>query len=313
MSIVLNALIPVILIVVIGFAIQRILSVETAFWNRLESFTYYLFAPALLISSLANKPLADVAWSHIVISLLSVLFLCSALLLVWQRYIRPTDMATFTSLFQGGVRFNSFVALALANNLLGNEGLLIGAIATVTVIITVNIFCVAVFSFSNAFSSGWKQLPRQLATNPLVLGCLIGLLLNLSGLGLPSSLDNLLSMLGKAALPMALLAIGAALKLSSSRGALEFILVSSFFQYLFKPISVLTIGYFLQLDAVTLTVLVIVMAVPTAPSAYILAKKLGGNDQVMASIITAQTLLAFITLPATLSLMVTWFPQVLAS
>ena len=235
-------------------------------------------------------------------TLVVVLLLCSALIVLWQSFVRPVDMPSFTSVFQGGVRFNSFVALALADNLFGAQGLMIGALATVVIVISVNILSVSVFSVANRRHAGWGQLPYQLLTNPLIIGCVIGLSLNLSGIGLTPALDNLLFMLGKTALPMALLAVGAALRLGNVGQSMEMIAFTSVIQFLIKPVMALLIGQWLGLDALSVIIVVIFMAVPTAPSAYVLARQLGGNYQAMASIITVQTLLAFFTLPLTLTL-----------
>ena len=100
---------------------------------------------------------------------------------------------------------------------------------------------------------------------------------------------------------MALLAVGAALRLRTVGDSLGMITFTSVVQFAFKPIAAWIIGGWLGLEGLTAIVVVIFMAVPTAPSAYVLARQLGGNYQAMASIITAQTLLAFITLPVTLA------------
>lgn len=303
MPIAVEALIPIILTVLIGYLARHRFGVGEPVWNGLEKLTYYLFAPSLLVVSLANKPLTDLAWEKVLLTLVAVLLFSSLIVICWQRFIRPVDGASFTSMFQGGVRFNSFIALALVDNLFGAEGLMVGALATVVIVVTVNILSVSAFSVANRSDGGWQKLPGQLITNPLILGCFAGLALNLSGIGLTPALDNLLLMLGKTALPMALLAVGAALRLGNVRSSVDMIAFTSAIQFIAKPIAALFVGQWLGLEGLTAVVVVIFMAVPTAPSAYVLARQLGGNHQAMASIITVQTVLAFFTLPLTLSLL----------
>ncbi|MEZ5627177.1 MAG: AEC family transporter [Rhodocyclaceae bacterium] len=298
-----EALIPITLTVAIGYLARHRFGVGEAAWSGLEKLTYYLFAPALLVGSLANRPLGGLAWGEIFGTLVLVLLLCSLLMVVWQRFVRPVDLPSFTSVFQGGVRFNSFVALALVDTLFGDEGLVIGALATAVIVIAVNILCVSVFSLANPANGGWRKLPGQLLRNPLILGCVVGLGLNLSGLGVARVAEGWLLMLGKTALPMALLAVGAALRLDAVGSSMNLIAFTSAIQFAIKPVAALLIGHWLGLEGLTAVVVVIFMAVPTAPSAYVLARQLGGNAQAMASIITAQTLLAFVTLPVTLALL----------
>lgn len=303
MPIAIEALIPIILTVLIGYLARQHFGVGESVWSGLEKLTYFLFAPSLLVVSLANKPLSDLAWGEVLITLVSVLLFCSVLIVIWQRFIRPVDLPSFTSMFQGGVRFNSFIALALVDNLFGDEGLMVGALATVVIVVSVNILSVSAFSVANHSDGGWRKLPYQLLTNPLIIGCFVGLLLNFSGIGLAPAFDNLLTMLGKSALPMALLSVGAALRLGDLRSSAEMIALTSVVQFIAKPIAALMVGQWLGLEGLTAIVVVIFMAVPTAPSAYVLARQLGGNHQAMASIITVQTVLAFFTLPLTLSLL----------
>ncbi len=303
MPVAIEALIPITLTVLLGYLARHRFGLGEPVWSGLEKLTYYVFAPSLLIVSLANRSLDGVALGGVFGTLIMVLLLCSALIAVWQWRVRAVDMASFTSVFQGGVRFNSFVALALVDRLFGNEGLMIGALAMVIIVIAVNILCVSVFALANRQGGAWRKLPGQLLTNPLILGSLIGLGLNLSGIGLVPVLESQLQMLGKAALPMALLAVGAALRLESVRGSINMIAFTSAIQFALKPFSALLIGQWLGLEGLTAVVVVIFMAVPTAPSAYVLARQLGGNAPAMASIITAQTVLAFFTLPLTLGLL----------
>ena len=303
MPVAIEALIPIILTVLIGYLARHRFGVGESVWAGIEKLTYYLFAPALLVVSLANKPLSDLAWGEVLVTLVSVLLLCSVLIIVWQWFIRPVDLPSFTSMFQGAVRFNSFIALALVDNLFGAEGLMVGALATVVIVVSVNILSVSAFSVTNPDNGGWRKLPYQLVTNPLIIGCFLGLILNLTGIGLTPALDNMLLMLGKTALPMALLSVGAALRLGNVRSSMDMIAVTSAIQFIAKPLAALFVGQGFGLEGLTAIVVVIFMAVPTAPSAYVLARQLGGNYQAMASIITVQTVLAFFTLPLTLSLL----------
>ena len=303
MPVAIEALIPIILTVLIGYLARQHFGVGESVWSGLEKLTYFLFAPCLLVVSLANKPLSDLAWGEVLVTLVSVLLFCSLLIVIWQKFVRPVDLPSFTSMFQGGVRFNSFIALALVDNLFGDEGLMVGALATVVIVVSVNILSVSVFSVANRTDGGWRKLPYQLVTNPLIIGCFIGLSLNLSGMGLAPAFDNLMTMLGKSALPMALLSVGAALRLGDLRSSADMIAFTSVVQFIAKPIAALLVGQWLGLEGLTAIVVVIFMAVPTAPSAYVLARQLGGNHQAMASIITVQTLLAFFTLPLTLGLL----------
>ena len=106
-----------------------------------------------------------------------------------------------------------------------------------------------------------------------------------------------------AALPFGLLAVGAALKPEVIRGHIKPIMIASIVQFGLKPLLVALLIAEIGLSGVAAGVLIIAFIVPTAPSAYILARQLGGDTEAMASIITFQTLLAFLLMPLLASLM----------
>ena len=206
---------------------------------------------------------------------------------------------TFTSVFQGGVRFNSYVALAVCAALYGQTGLVAAAITVAFFIVTVNLMSVLAFSIW-ANSTGWSvtSIFKELALNPLILGSVIGLTINVSGFSLEGAIGDTVAVIGRAALPVGLLAVGAAIKLKDIRQHTQPILMATSVQFLLKPALVIMLTQALGLEGVVASVLLLTFVTPVAPSSYILSRQLGGDAPVMASIIGAQTVLAFMVLPA---------------
>ena len=142
----------------------------------------------------------------------------------------------------------------------------------------------------------WRSL-LALAQNPLILACLIGIGLNFSGIGLPGWSAGTLELLGRAALPLGLVAVGVALRPQALLRRDLGLWVSSLVKLVLMPALVLVLAWLLGLDPVSQDVALLYAALPTATSAYILARQLGGDAELMAGLITAQTLAAMISLP----------------
>lgn len=303
MLIIASALIPIMVTIILGFAIKRIKMLPEEFWLGAESLTYYILTPALLVSLLANKSLSDLPWQSFLSALLLVVS-CSALLIcVWQWRFKKHTAARFTSLFQGGVRFNTFISLALVATLYKDEGLGYAALAATGMIIYLNVLCVSVFAITiseNRFSI--VSILKQIIKNPWILGAAVGIGLNLSGLGLHKTLADSLDLFGRAAFPIGLILVGAALSFKGLFDNWRITLASMLMQFAFKPMAALLLISLLAIEGIPAFVILIFLSVPTAPASYILARKLGGDAKAMATIITSQTLLAFITLPITLYL-----------
>lgn len=297
-----TALLPIFALVVLGMAFRKMTFPGPNFWVTADRITYYVFLPALLILKLATVELslADF-YSLTSVSMLAVIGM-SVLLVAVKRFL-PITAASFTSVFQGGIRPNTYVALAASGAVFGTQGLTLTAIILGGIIPLVNVLSIASFSYYVPNKEGSKQnLLVGVISNPLVIACGVGLFLNLTSVGLPYVTSDFLEILSSAALPMGLISVGYGLSLRESHGQLIPILVSTSFKLILLPLG----SYFLfktfGVSGLSLSVAVLFSSVPVSISSYILSGHLNGDKELMASIITVQTLLAFLTMPIILSL-----------
>jgi malonate transporter len=295
MAAILFILIPVFALIALGWAIARLKLFNESFWPELEKLTYYILFPARLIHRLANANFESLSLSDAAIPVITALAVTSLATFIWQ-FLFKVDEADFTSVYQGAIRFNTYLALASVNALTGDEGLIIAAVVIVILIPMINLLCVSLFQLmlhrqsSNPY---WKTL----ATNPLILGCLIGIGLNLSQIELPLVVMEWLGMLGKTALPLGLIAVGVGIKVRQMGHHWLSLISASVFKFIAMPLGFLLGAILLDANSLITEVLIIIAAQPTASSAYILARQLGGNTTLMANIISSQTLLALLSIP----------------
>ncbi|MDH7942949.1 AEC family transporter [Pseudohongiella sp. SYSU M77423] len=298
-----NALGPIFLLILFGALLRRVNFPGTEFWPGIERLTYYIAFPALLVHRLALADFSNADFGRFALVICSALLLISVLTWIIKPWV-SSNAADFTSLFQGAIRFNTYIGLAVASALFGDDGLVIAAIAVSIMIPLVNVLSVICFSLA---IDGPLKSPAQvlsgMLTNPLIDACLLGVALNLSGLGLAGAwIETLLATLGSTALPLGLLAVGVALSLDTVRQDWSIILSSSVLKFIVFPGLMLALAIWWQLDLLSRQVLLLLACLPTATSAYILSRQLGGNAPMMANIISAQTLLAFVVMPLWLSI-----------
>jgi len=286
------------LLIVIGYGLKRSKFLTDKTWSGMEKLTYFILFPSLLIHTLGNQTLAGAPWPSMLVVVSGTTITAAMLLIFLHRIQSSENSATFTSVFQGGVRFNTYIALAVAQGLFGSEGLALGSVAAGFMIVLINLLCISVFViWGKTKFGGILPFIREVIGNPLIIGCAIGWFLSLSGVSLPGVVENTLSIIGQAALPFGLLAVGAALKPKAIVGHARPIAVSSIAQFCLKPLTAALLISSTGLNGIAAGVLIITFMTPTAPSAYILARQLGGDTDTMASIITFQTLLAFLIMP----------------
>lgn len=102
-----TALLPILFLILLGLGLKTIHFIPDTAWAGMERLTYFLLFPALLIHTLGRQQMAGVPWPEILQVVVAVLLLSSTLLVLWYRLFSSTSGATFTSIFQGGVRFNT--------------------------------------------------------------------------------------------------------------------------------------------------------------------------------------------------------------
>ena len=162
----------------------------------------------------------------------------------------------------------------------------------------VNVVSVATLSrFGKEGRVGLGRMVAQIVANPLILAVAAGALVNGIDRGLPILLDSLFEVLGRAALPLGLLAVGAGLEIGELRKTLAATLIAAAFKLVVMPALALGGLVALRLAGMDAGILMLFAAAPTAISSYILARQMGGDHRLMASIITVETVLAMATLP----------------
>jgi malonate transporter len=292
------ALVPVLALISIGYSLKRINFISSEVWAGIEKLTYYLMFPALLIQNIGRQNIHGTPWQEMFFVVFAVLAVATLSLLILYKLQPQMSAKTFTSVFQGGVRFNTYIAFSISAAFYGKEGLALASISAGFMIVLVNLLCVGVFViFGSHSASSGKAFVKQILLNPLIIGCIIGWSLSLSGIGLPGVSADILEILGRAALPIGLMAVGAALKPRLISGHSKAILSASTMQFLVKPALVISLCSLFALPTLVTGILLIAFISPTASSAYILSRQLGGDVDAMASIITLQTLLAFLVMP----------------
>lgn len=292
------ALAPILALILVGFGLKWFRLVPDQAWAGIEKLTYYVLLPALLIRTLSKQTLVDSPWPSMVLVVVGVMMTAALALVIYHQARKSGSNATFTSIFQGGVRFNSYIALSVAQSLYGAAGLAFSSVAVGFMVVLANLLCVSVFViWGTAGARGITPFVREVIRNPLIIGCVIGGFLGTTGIGLPGVTEDILELIGRAALPLGLLAVGAALRPGLIRGHLQPIAVSSIVQFGLKPLLVVALIAATGLAGIPAKVIIIAFMIPTATSSYILARQLGGDAETMASIITFQTLLAFVAMP----------------
>jgi malonate transporter len=297
------ALAPVFALIALGFLLKTFVFRNAAFWEPVEKLTYYVLFPALLVVSMAQARVSGPVIVPTVCILAAVMLAIFALLAALRPLLRM-EGAAFSSVVQGSVRFNTYVGLAAAAALYGRSGTTLLAIVLALMIPLSNILSVlALTRHAGPGAPSLRGTLVELAINPLIIASVIGLALSLSGTSLPPFAAPVLDSLGRAALALGLLAVGAGLNLGSIASGGPALALSTLLKLIVSPLLAWAGCRLIGLDPLATSIAVLFAALPPAPSAFVLARRLGGDHGLMAGIITVHTILAAITLPLVLSVL----------
>lgn len=291
------ALIPVFLVIGLGVGLRVIAFPGAHLWAPLERLTYFVFFPPLLFHTIVTADMSgDAVLPLAATLLLAVVAMGSFLALV--RPILPVSGPEFTSVFQGAVRWNGFIALGVVSLLYGPPGVALAAVAFATLVPTVNLFSVLVLTrYASASPSGLKAAGMAIVTNPLILACVAGIAVKFSGLSLPTPMLATLKMLADATLALGLLAVGVALDLRPGSFRLFPMAFTTILKLGAMPLLMLGACMVTGTTGLARDVALVCAGVPGATSSYILARQMGGDATLMANLITASTLVSAVTLP----------------
>ncbi len=296
-----DAFFPSFGLILLGHLLRRRVLTDAAFWSGVERLVFYVLSPALLAVSIGGVDLSVMPVGTLAIAILAGLLgglaLCT---LAWKPL--GLDFAAYTSLVQGGIRFNSFLGLALATALFGNAGLALGAVLTGLIVPAVNTILVLVFALGGGRQTSMWRFLLTLLTNPLILGCAAGYAFSLAG-GMPHGIGPFLRTLGSATIPLGLMTVGAALTLPGMRLRVPAQVSSWIIKLALVPTITVAMGRLLGLDATATLLAALFIGLPTATTSYVTARQLGGDAPFMAAIITSQHIVAIVTLPLLIALL----------
>lgn len=291
-------------LILCGYLVCRYTALNRAVWGQVENLVYYFLFPVLLFHSIVKSPLqlgpaSSLIAAGVLMGLTGIALAYSLPHLPWIG--RHIDKREHAGSAQVGFRFNSFIALAMAERLTGPPGLLLLA---VLIGVCVPLFNVGALwpMVANDPQHAQRGIGRELLRNPLILGTASGLVANLLGFRIPEWLEPGVARIGGASLALGLLAAGAGMQLGSMARSKVLSVSLLTIKHLLLPLVALGFASLLRLDPTQATVLLIFSAMPTASSCYVLAARMGYNGPYVAGLVTLSTLLGMVSLPFALGL-----------
>lgn len=294
--IVLESLFPVVFLVFLGVVLKRFNLTNTVFLQTSDTLVYYIFFPLLLFWKIGNSSYgAGGEWQlcGAVIVALSTMFLISIFII---KTIKISDYQA-GSFAQSCYRFNTYIGVAIILNSFGEDGIRYFGLLIALAIPLINVAAVSTLIWFSQDKLPIKKrlnlVMKALISNPLIIGCLAGLLYSQSIGGFPRFIDNSLGLISMVTLPLALLSIGGSLTFSGIRNNFSLSLVAAGLKLLMFP----GIGYvclqLFKISGLPFVIGMIFFSLPTSTAIYILSSQLNSDPELASSAIVISTILSF--------------------
>lgn len=298
-------ILPVFLIIGLGYALRtaRFLSGDAN--SILSRIVFYVAAPALLFHGASQTPLRQSVNIQVLLLMASVTVVIGFSVYLAGARSSPSRRGV---LAQGAHRSNMvFVALPIITNAYGDAVLGATAVLIGFMVIWYNLLAVLFLTLphqqvSTGSSRVWIGTAAAMARNPLIIGCAGGIVVSALGIDVPQALAKALDLVGRTALPLALISVGAGLEFDKLRSEIVGSVTASVIKLIIYPAVVFAGLSMMDFKGVDLEVPVLLMAAPTAVVSYIMAKEMNGDERLAGAIIIASTTASIVTISAWLVL-----------
>jgi malate permease and related proteins len=300
-----DTLAPLVLLIALGAALARIRFLGSAFIADLNKLAFWIALPALLFTSAsgAASPHSGTFRLFAVLvvgtALITLLAFAASFALRMPASTRGTLMQ---AAFRGNLAYIGIPVLAYSFSESPTESstraLATAVIVMVFTMALYNILAVIVLQSSIHAPGGidWRRSALAILSNPLLLAGLLGLIVPLLRITLPSFLQRALEALGAAAVPIALMCIGGSLATTTLQGRRSWIVTAALLKVAVLPFLVFLLTRLAGLEPADQRTALVLASCPTAAAAFVMARQMGGDEALASGSIALSTLLSFISL-----------------
>mgnify|MGYP002508472755 FL=1 len=291
-----NAIASIFVMMAVGYGAKRLLQLKKEHVARFNSLVFHTLLPLMLFYNVYNSDIrggVNLRCLGLALGVLAALFA-----LTWALVKRVEgENSQRGVMIQAAFRSNFLLlGMPLIRELCPGADL-----ATVSVMLAIVVPCYNVLAVITLETFSRKQIDVKkillgIAKNPLILASAAGIVLNLSGLRLPTFLDNPISQLGTSASPVALLLLGAQFEFQDVRSHRRNLAICTALRLVVFPGVALPLAALTGLRGPEFAVLISMFATPTAVSSFSMAAQMGGSPELAASAVTVTTLLSAVTM-----------------
>ncbi len=286
----LTGFVTILVVIAAGAALAHVGVLDSRSQRTLGEIAFFVASPALMILTISEVELAAAA-ANLLASTISLASCFLAYVVVARLRWRPDTGSLVIGALSSSYVNAGNLGIAIAAYVVGDLTVVVPTL--LVQMLLVQPFALIVLDRHTGRGQGLGRVAQRLATNPLTVGALAGLVLAVTGWDLPSLVSSPLEMLAGAAIPLMLMSYGAALRLSPPVGRAGHngeVLVATGLKMGLMPVVAWVVAVTLGLDGQVLLGVVITAALPTAQNIFLHATRYRVAEDVARETILITTL-----------------------
>lgn len=274
----------------------------------LATFVFTFAVPSLLFDNVSRHPLPDPIEWELLVSFFGAAYLIWIAGMALSRWLFGRDMAHASLAGMTAAFGNTMLGLPLVLTTFGEAG-------SIPIFMIIAFHSWQFFALATILLEGSrrqkgtvKALPwtivKSLATNPILVGLVLGLACNLLAIQVPKPIADITGFLGRAALPCAVFVMGASLAKFRISGAISEAVAGSFLKLIaFPAMTYIAATHIFTMDPLWRDVAVVMAALPVGINVYLFADRYEAGAPVAATSMLISTTLSFVTIATILTLL----------
>ncbi len=291
-----EAVAPIFLLMLLGYLLNKTKIVGKSVFDGINKLIFNVFLPVLLFNNIYSTKLDEIFEPRLMLfSVLGVLLIFTiGYFLVFILTDRDDKRGV---MLQGFFRSNvAFLGIPLMGYICkGNETGLFSLLIAIIVPLFNILAVVCLERFRNG-KLNFIKLLKGVVTNPLIIGCTVGVLFLLMGIKLPGVIETAVNDISSIASPLAMVVLGAGFTFRRIKGCIKEILITVCAKLIIVPLLIIVIAYFSGFRGEALASILVIFATPIAVSSYPMAKQMGGNEELSAQVVVISSAFCTLTL-----------------
>ena len=294
----LNVTIPIFIIILVGGFLKRIGLLTEGFTTVADKFVFKVALPVQLFRDIAAMDIrADFSGKFVVFCMVATTCMFAATWILGGIFLKDKSMVG--AFAQAAARGSAAIlGIAFVENIYGDSGMTpMMIVAAVPLFNIYSVIILTVTSSEGKFNGALvKKLVVGVVTNPIILGIAAGMVWSLLRLPMPVILSKSVNYIASTATPLALLVLGATFKGREALSKIGPTIAAAFLKLVAIPAAIFPFAIHMGFRGSELVAIMIMLASPTTVTCYIMAKNMGGDDTLSASVVMTATLLSSVTL-----------------